>query len=231
MAEVTRQDIEETVLATDFDFDQFVSLITKHVEIQIPNELNNPNKKEELVDFVFNAIQKQDQENDTENEAVVAAEEVAAAVEEDKEELKIKIDLNLGSEQESPETSSADEGILITPLDEPKMEVEQEIEGTTQKVDSISIDMESGGVDAMSASPDSASVSTPPFADRKSHIIALVKESKWTIRQVVQIIDDKWGYAAQGKSSKTRVSKTIRDLRDNNMLYEESNGILMWRGE
>lgn len=206
MAEVTRQDIEETVLATDFDFDQFVSLITKHVEVQIPNEFNNPDKKKELVDYVFEAIQYQD---GTENKAAVAAEEVTTAVD---EEPKIKIDLNLGSSEPVGET--------ITPVGELEMEDEQEIEDSSLGNES----------DKQESSPH-APVSTPPFADRKSHIIALVKESKWTIRQVVQIIDDKWGYAAQGKSSKTRVSKTIRVLRDNNMLYEESNGILMWRGE
>lgn len=223
MAEVTRQDIEETVLATDFDFDQFVSLITKHVEIQIPNELNNPNKKNELIDYVFNAIQKQDQEDELKDETV---NEEIKTESNDIEEPKIKINLNLGSsESVSAEGITAPVVSYLQPLDQPPSQV-------PQKVDPI--DMGSGGVDAMSASPDSASVSpssTPPFADRKSHIIALVKESKWTIRQVVQIIDDQWGYAAQGKSSKTRVSKTIRDLRDNNMLYEESNGVLMWRGE
>jgi len=68
------------------------------------------------------------------------------------------------------------------------------------------------------------------FKDRKSHIIHLCKESKYNLKTIVTIIDDAWGYSTKNKSSKTRVSKTIRELKDNDLVRINGNGVIEWRG-
>ena len=234
MGEIEREDIQRTVFSEKFKFDEFVSLITKHMEIQIPEELGQPDKKDELVDFVYNTYVDQSKKEELPDGETIDGETVDEV--EPKEEPEIKIDLNLGSATDEPQPLSADEG-GNTPSTEPEAEVEEEkVEIETPQQDikdtsSVLSDESDESEVVASVPPASVSNSSPPFADRKSHIIALVKQSKWTLKQIVQIIDDDWGYAANGKSSKTRVSKTVKTLRDSNLLYEESNGILMWRGE
>ena len=265
MSEISREDIENAVMTDDFDYDQFVSLLTKHIEIQIPDKfsvLNKPKRvdgtlepftasedvlRKELIEHVLLSIDDLNKKEKHEEPTIIdpvptsignpgGTKETVHFVPPDdlpdvpNEKLgipEIKIDLNLGIEDAS-EPSSAEDVVIPEveelvevgdlPLGRNDSPVIQEASSTTEAVTSVT--------------PGPASPSSnPAYADRKSHIIALVKESKWTLRQVTQIIDDQWGYAAQGKSSKTRVSKTVRDLRDNNLIYEESNGVLMWRGE
>lgn len=255
--EVSKEDIEGVVFADDFDYDEFVSIITKHIEVQIPEKYSVLAKKEladgtrepftdadnemrrELADFAFDAIKKVDKPPDPEKHTVVIDPEADGppvgpdVVSWESEPVEgettpeIKIDLNLGSE----EKVSAD---TPAPNEEPEMEESVEVEIPSQdEKDSpdLQVNLNDSEVTVSGPPASTSAPPTPAYADRKSHIIALVKESKWTLKQLVQIIDDQWGYAAKGKSSKTRVSKTVRDLRDNNMLYEESNGILTWRGE
>lgn len=263
MGEVSRQDIEDAVMANDFDYDQFVSLITKHIEVQVPDEYSVLVKKEQtdgtkepftesddvlrrkLVEYVFTAIEELNKKEELPDEPAqveveppedwnVPNEKLGIPEPErimmdhsslEGKEPEIKIDLNLGSE----ESASSDEA--TAPMQGPEKEESVEVETPSQGVKDLP-DAQVGLNDSeVTASDLPASTSAPPYADRKSHIIALVKESKWTLKQLVQIIDDKWGYAARGKSSKTRVSKTVRDLRDSKLVYEETNGVLMWRGE
>ena len=232
MGEIEREDIQRTVFSEKFKFDEFVSLITKHMEIQIPEELGQPDKKNELVDFVYNTYKDQNKKEELPDEETIEPPDDLLDVPNEVlgiPEPEIKIDLNLGSNSGTPEPSSA-EG-ENTPMIEPEVEDTVEVETPMQDIkEAPEMSSTSEDSDVLASSPP-ASASTPPFADRKSHIIGLVKESKWTLKQIVQIIDDDWGYAANGKSSKTRVSKTVKTLRDSNLLYEESNGILMWRGE
>ena len=194
MAEVTKQDIEETVFAADFDFDQFVSLITKHVEIQIPNELNNPNKKKELIDYVFNAIQKQDQEDELKDEDEPQEEERMMMDHNSKgnDEPEIKIDLNLGSEESTEEPDVEDGAEAVIPLQGVKnsSEIRDEFDGLGEITPSMpAAASPSSTIDFNASAPTSHSASTPPFANRKSHIIALVRESKWTVRHRLKVIE------------------------------------------
>ena len=67
------------------------------------------------------------------------------------------------------------------------------------------------------------------FADRKSHIIHLAKESAYKLKDIVEIMDDSWGYKAKGTTSKTRVAKTIKELKENNLIYIDSDDVIRWR--
>ncbi len=288
MGEVSRDDLQGAIFADDFDYNEFVALITKHIEIQIPDNFSVLVKTEqadgsmqpfteadnvvrqELLDHVYDAIIELDKKEEpvkpidpvptsignpggTKETVLMEPEEnIATDVSDsdkidvvddhfvgetviptpgvgidnpifDEKEPEIKIDLNLGSN--GPARENSDLVNETAPVaNEP--EVEEHIGVEVPMKEELQPD-----VSAPVTSASAPSSSNPAYADRKSHIIALVKESKWTLKQITQIIDDQWGYAARGKSSKTRVSKTIRDLRDNQLLYEESNGILTWKGE
>jgi hypothetical protein len=251
LKEVTKQDIYDTVFSGDFHYDQFVALITKHIEIQIPDKFGvlqkedheyekkdtegNPISpftdvdnalREELVDYVFDQLQKQDEpEESIDNVNTKEPPEDLPDVPNEKLDIpEIKIDL--GNEASSEPSSAEDK---LPNLEEP-VEVDVPTQGAKDVPPYVEEESEELEVSAPARPVSTSPSSAPPYADRKSHIIALVKESKWTLKQIISIIDDSWGYAAQGKSSKTRVSKTVKDLRNNNLVNEEMNGILSWKG-
>jgi len=252
MGEVSRQDIEEAVLTNDFHYDYFVSLITRHIEIQIPDKFAvlqkkfNEDKKiqeeftpaddilrHELIDYVYGEIERLNKAEE-DSEPVNESSEPPLVVTESEGEVEsdvpdIKINLNLGSDDLSEPSSAEDTSSEESEVEGGGGSDQDHLDGESTPLRPASPSIDSSTTD-LNPRPTELS-SSPPYADRKSHISALVKESKWTIKQITQIIDDQWGYAAQGKSSKTRVSKTIRDLRDANLVYEESNGVLTWRGE
>jgi len=60
----------------------------------------------------------------------------------------------------------------------------------------------------------------------KQYIINLVAEGTHTKTEILEIMDEEYGYKKRGKSSKTRVSKTIRELKSTGSLDEAADGIL-----
>jgi len=85
-------------------------------------------------------------------------------------------------------------------------------------------------VDLTPPSPPLESSNAKQFKDRKSHIIWLCKESKYRQVDIVKVIDDSWGYTVEGKTSKTRVAKTIKDLKEASLVTIDGNSIVFWRG-
>ena len=65
----------------------------------------------------------------------------------------------------------------------------------------------------------------------ENHIISLARSNSYLIKQIVDIIDDDWGYRAKGKSSKTRVNKTINELKDSDLVNVNTDGLVLWIGE
>ncbi len=41
MGEVSKDDLHGAIFAEDFDYNEFVALITKHIEIQIPDSVRS----------------------------------------------------------------------------------------------------------------------------------------------------------------------------------------------
>ena len=60
----------------------------------------------------------------------------------------------------------------------------------------------------------------------KQFIINLVSEGKHTKKGILKIVDEEYGYTARGKSPKTRVSKTLRGLKDAASIKEAADGTL-----
>jgi len=175
-SEVTREDISGAVYFDDFDFDEFIPLISKHVNIQIPDHLRDPSKKEELINLVYDAVQEKAKTKKESNLSFKPKEEVEKEVEKDK------------------------------PNDDPTPDPPADIKPDTP-------------------------LDKKQFVDRKSHIIHLCKEGRYRTKEVVSIIDDAWGYSAEGRTSKTRVSKTIRDLKDSGLVRIDGDEVIVWRGE
>ena len=64
---------------------------------------------------------------------------------------------------------------------------------------------------------------------RKQFIINLVAEGTHTKTEILDIMDEEYGYKKIGKSAKTRVSKTIRELSSSGTLEEAADGVLSLR--
>ena len=65
---------------------------------------------------------------------------------------------------------------------------------------------------------------------RKQAVIGLIGEGTYTKEALVAKMDADYGYAAAGKTSKTRVSKVIRELKKSNSLIEAADGTLSLKG-
>ena len=178
---ITREDIAEVVNSPDYSFSVFMGLISKHVDVQVPDELSVPEKKEELIDFIYNAILSMGKKP---------------------KEEKPKISINLSKTPEEASDIPALKDNDSTATDEPI---------PLKQVSEVAQDKQ--------------------FSDRKSHIIWLAKQSMHTISQIVKIMDDSWGYTVEGKTSKTRVSKTLKELEDANLIHINSDKLIIWRGE
>ncbi len=61
---------------------------------------------------------------------------------------------------------------------------------------------------------------------RKEFIINLVSEGKHDKNDIVEIVNEEYGYTKRGRSSKTRVGKTIRELKASKVLSEAADGTL-----
>ncbi len=66
---------------------------------------------------------------------------------------------------------------------------------------------------------------------RKQTIINLIASGEHTKESLIETMDVEYGYAAKGKSSKTRVSKVIRELKGSNSLTEAADGTLGIKGK
>jgi len=167
---ITRGDFEIAVKDPSFDFDDFLSLVTKHLELVIDDSYKDPSKKEELINLCWQAAQ----------------EKVKGIKEE--------------SVKEEPEVVKGEpKKIVFNVNKQPEAKIDEE--------------------------------QVAAFANRKSHIIFLAKSSKYMIRQIVDIIDESWGYKAQGKNSKTRVNKTIQELVEAGLVKLDTNNLVTWLGE
>jgi len=65
-------------------------------------------------------------------------------------------------------------------------------------------------------------------ASKKGFIINLVKEGKYTEAEIRQVLDEEYGWHLLGKSHKTRVSRTLRELRATDKIKETADGILRY---
>jgi len=63
---------------------------------------------------------------------------------------------------------------------------------------------------------------------KKGRIIALVKEGKYQEHEIREILDEEYGWHLLGKSHKTRVSRTMRELRSSNNLEKTADGMLKY---
>jgi len=66
---------------------------------------------------------------------------------------------------------------------------------------------------------------------RKQFIYDLIAEGKYTREKIIELCNEEFNYNTQeGKSSKTRVSRTIRDLNNDGKLKEAADGRLSLKG-
>lgn len=177
MSMITKEEIAEVVYQPDFDFDDFVGLISNFIEMDFPDELRDPGRKEELIELCFLNLKKKYESEDQKD------------VEEEVKHPVIKINLNKDSIQDDEH---------ITQLEEEPKKVQQ----TNQA-----------------------------FTSRKSQIIYLCQQNKYTVKQIIQIIDDDWGYSIKGKTSNTRVNKTLNELKDTDLVRVNSDNLVLWNGE
>jgi len=61
---------------------------------------------------------------------------------------------------------------------------------------------------------------------RKQFIIGLIREGKYNKEQIIRIVSDEYNYAQEGKTPNTRISKVIKELKDNNYLHQSADGVL-----
>ena len=61
---------------------------------------------------------------------------------------------------------------------------------------------------------------------KKQFIINLVAEGKHTKADILKIVDEEYGYSARGKNPKTRVSKTLKGLKQAASIKEAADGTL-----
>jgi len=66
---------------------------------------------------------------------------------------------------------------------------------------------------------------------KKSQILGFIKENKYTRKQLIEKVDGELGYKVRGKSSKTRVSRCIKDFEINKLVKISPSGILRYTGE
>lgn len=84
---------------------------------------------------------------------------------------------------------------------------------------------------------DSHRVKSPPKSikngemTKKEFIISLVKAGSYTRKQLIESVDNKYGYNLTGKTSKVRVSKVLKELQVNDKLELNPAGLLQYKGE
>lgn len=66
---------------------------------------------------------------------------------------------------------------------------------------------------------------------RKQYIIGLIGSGEHTKESLIETVDAEYGYAAEGRTSKTRVSKVIRELKRSKSLTEAADGTLGIKGQ
>jgi len=246
MDKISKQDLYDVVNDPGYEFDKFVSLITKHIEIQIPEEYGAEGKKDALVDYVFNNLpeqKKNEQSGDEEDKTlsnkcesavpdsspmgksniIEGTEGVREVSDISTEERSVSPD----NQQVCPENQPLRPKITInlksTSVDKPRDVTNDSVVEEVEKTGPASVDL-------TPPSPPLESSNAKQFKDRKSHIIWLCKESKYRQVDIVKVIDDSWGYTVEGKTSKTRVAKTIKDLKEASLVTIDGNSIVFWRG-
>ena len=65
---------------------------------------------------------------------------------------------------------------------------------------------------------------------KKEFIINLVKEGCYTRKQLIEKVDDHYGYTINNKTSKVRVSKVLKELHVNLLLELNPAGLLIYKG-
>tara|TARA_R100000458_G_scaffold59951_1_gene73197 strand:- start:21501 stop:21965 length:465 start_codon:yes stop_codon:yes gene_type:complete len=65
---------------------------------------------------------------------------------------------------------------------------------------------------------------------KKEFIINLVKEGCYTRKQLIEKVDDHYGYTLKNKTSKVRVSKVLKELHVNLLLELNPAGLLIYKG-
>ena len=63
---------------------------------------------------------------------------------------------------------------------------------------------------------------------KKDRIIAFVREGKYQEHEIRQMLDEEYGWHLLGKTHKTRVSRTMRELKASNNLDKTADGILRY---
>ena len=66
---------------------------------------------------------------------------------------------------------------------------------------------------------------------KKEFIINLVKEGCYTRKQLIEKVDDHYGYTLNNKTSKVRVSKVLKELHINDKVTLNPAGLLQFKGE
>lgn len=65
---------------------------------------------------------------------------------------------------------------------------------------------------------------------RKQYIIDLIGEGIYKKEEITEKVSEEYGYNITGKSPKTRISRTLRELKSKNLLEELADGILRIKG-
>ena len=63
---------------------------------------------------------------------------------------------------------------------------------------------------------------------KKDRIIALVREGKYQEHEIREMLDEEYDWHLLGKSHKTRVSRTMRELKNSGNLEKSADGILKY---
>ena len=63
---------------------------------------------------------------------------------------------------------------------------------------------------------------------KKDLIVGFVKEGKYQEHEIRQMLDEEYGWHLLGKSHKTRVSRTMRELKNSGNLEKSADGILKY---
>ena len=67
--------------------------------------------------------------------------------------------------------------------------------------------------------------------NKKQFIIGLVKQGNLTRKQIIDKVDEDFGYRLRGKTSKVRVSKVLKELHINDMLEINPAGLMKFKGD
>jgi hypothetical protein len=132
------------------------------------------------------------------------------------------------------DSPSLDQGEIISIIkNELKIEIDSDL-SREEMVDEVYdayqlalIEIESKTVDSKVKANKRANKAEKKLS-KKEFIINLVKEGKYTEAEIRQVLDEEYGWHLLGKSHKTRVSRTLRELRATDKIKETADGILRY---